>query len=145
MNKIFSTGHYLSPLHKLFSANKLYYHCLISYHGRTMLPKKKRLDTNSFDFVYKNGKNVNGSVGYLKVMADFGRTSVACTTGKKQTKNSTDRTRIRRRGYAAAAESFDLISDGTAVIWFLPPDAKDLAFSELKNAFKKMIESLSDV
>lgn len=110
-----------------------------------MLPKNKRLETNSFDFVYKNGKNVNGTVGYLKVLPDFGRTCVACTTGKKQTKNSSDRTRIRRRGYAAASESFHLIPNGTAVIWFLPPNAKDVEFSVLTTAFKKMIESLSDV
>lgn len=110
-----------------------------------MLPKNNRLDENTFNFVYENGKNVTGAVGYLKVLANHDRTQVSCTTGRKQTKNSTDRTRIRRRGYAAVEESFDMIPDGTAIIWFLPPTALDLDFSTLSAAFRNMIESLSDV
>lgn len=110
-----------------------------------MLPKNKRLDANSFNLVYKNGKNVTGSVGYLKVLPDFGRTCVACTAGKRQTKNSVDRTRIRRRGYAAVEDLFEVLPEGMAIIWFLPPEAKDIELTVLKTAFKKMIESLSDV
>lgn len=110
-----------------------------------MLPKKKRLNKKAFDFVYKNGKNVTGPVGYLKVLPNYGQQQVACVAVKKQIKNSTDRTRIRRRGYAAIEEHLDLIPEGMAVIWFLSPKAKDMEFSALSIAFKSMIESLNDV
>lgn len=110
-----------------------------------MLSKNRRLDTNEFNSVYKNGKNVNLSVGYIKIVEFDGETKISCTASKKKVKNSVHRTKIRRRGYAAVKKVLDNLPSGYHVIWFLPAEALDVEFLELEKSVEEMICSLNSV
>lgn len=110
-----------------------------------MLPKHRRLDKKTFNIVYDEGKNISSKIGYFKVRKKTGKTRIACIASKKAAKKSTDRTRIRRRGYEAVGAYLDKIPDDFDIIWFLPAEVIDMEFSVLKKSVERMIESLNDV
>lgn len=110
-----------------------------------MLPKERRLTKKEFNNIFNNSVNVESDVGYFKVGPINGVSKFACVATKKMNRTSVDRTRIRRRGYAAFTQQISNVPDGYGVIWFLPPKANSVEFSLLVNAVKNMILHLNDV
>lgn len=110
-----------------------------------MLPKKHRLDTDEFNLVYKNGKNVSSSLGYFKISRNNDNKKISCTASRKTSKKSVHRNRIRRRGYAAIEMFMENIPDDLHIIWFLPPESISAPPSSLQAAVKEMINNLDGV
>ena len=106
-----------------------------------MLKKNRRLRKKEFNDIYDRGRNVSSSLGYFKVAEREGVAKFSCVSGKKDVKKSVDRTRIRRRGYAAIAEHLP-VPEGFGVIWFLPPEAQNCDFRVLSQAAKNLIDQL---
>lgn len=110
-----------------------------------MLPKNRRLGKKEFSTVYETGKNVSGEIGYFKITQQSGISQFACVAAKKETRRSVDRTRIRRRGYAAIRECLEMIPEGYGIIWFLPPLALDTSFQNLVSSVEEAVTTLQKV
>ena len=106
-----------------------------------MLKKDRRLTRKAFNNTYDTGKNISADIGYFKVAPHDGPSQFACVSAKSDVKTSVNRTRIRRRGYAALADNFP-VPDGWRVIWFLPAAARDCDFSKLRKTARDLIEQL---
>jgi len=105
-----------------------------------MLPKKNRLSKKEFNQTYTHGENISGDTGYMKITKTHAPTKVSCVVSSNEADTSTERTRVRRRGYAAVEDSIDDIPDEYNVIWFLPASAESGSLADLCAAFTDMLD-----
>lgn len=104
-----------------------------------MLKKSNRLTSECFEKVYADGKSVAGAIGYMKIMHSDSCSGVACVAPQSEADSSVERTRIRRRGYAAVEQVFTDIPDNYGIIWFLDTTAINKDFDTLVDAFTDMV------
>ena len=106
-----------------------------------MLPKRNRLTRTVFDGVYERGKKVNTDHFYAKVaLVESSAPQVAVVVPKKLAGKATERNQLRRRGYGAVENHFDILSDGVGVIIFLKSGVDPLTSTDFDLEIKKLLQ-----
>ena len=107
-----------------------------------MLKKDQRLTADEFDTVYQKGERIDNRFGHLRVLQPKTGKKLACTVSSSAVKKSVKRTRIRRRGYAAAEKHFAKFPKNTWGIWLLTPEVLTVEFSRLSDSFQVTVNEL---
>jgi len=105
-----------------------------------MLPKKNRLSRKQFDHVYTDGVSVSGGIGYIKILRTEKPAQISCVVSSNEADTSVERTRVRRRGYAAVEKIINKIPSKYSIIWFLPARAELVSIDNLRAGFTDILD-----
>ncbi|PIR58080.1 MAG: ribonuclease P protein component [Parcubacteria group bacterium CG10_big_fil_rev_8_21_14_0_10_38_31] len=106
-----------------------------------MLPKKRRVDKNSFKKLFKNGKTIKSEVFTLKIRYtgnSLNKFSVVVPISVE--KMATKRNKLKRRGRSILVKNIDKIKNGIDVAVFIKKEAKDLKFADFNRELTTLLE-----
>ena len=84
-----------------------------------MLPKKRRLKTNSLNLLIQKGKRFDFDCFYIKYLKINGPPQFSFVVSKKISTKATSRNFLRRKGYQALGDSLSHFPDGYSFAFFL--------------------------
>ncbi len=106
-----------------------------------MLSKKRRINKNSFQKLFKEGKTAGSRFFTIKILytgGDLSRFSVVVSSSIE--KKAAQRNKFKRRGRNILIKNIDNIKKGVDVAIFLKKEAKELKFDDFERELVFLFE-----
>jgi len=106
-----------------------------------MLPKKRRINKDSFKRLFKEGKTVSSRFFTLKVLNtgdNLNKFSVVVPVSVE--KKAVKRNKFKRRGRDILSKNIERIKKGADIAVFVKKEGKDLKFADFKRELIILLE-----
>lgn len=106
-----------------------------------MLPKKRRVNKDSFKKLFKEGKTIKSELFTLKILyTDSNLSKFSIVVPVSVEKKATKRNKLKRRGRSILAKNIDNIKKGLEMAVFLKKEAKELKFADFERELVSLLE-----
>ncbi len=104
-----------------------------------MLPKKQRVSRKLFELAYRTSRTFSSPVFVLKI-SSAQENRFAFSVSAKICPKAVDRNKLRRRGYAAAANLYSQIKTPAIYLFIIKKGADKLSFQKLQEEIKNILQ-----
>lgn len=106
-----------------------------------MLPKKRRVDKNSFKRLFKEGKTIKSEFFTLKIRyTDSNLSKFSVIVPVSVEKMATGRNKLKRRGRSVLLKNMDSIKRGLEMLVFLKKESNELKFADFERSLVSLLE-----
>lgn len=107
-----------------------------------MLPKRNRVNSELFQYIYENGSRVDGTFLYLRftIKDTEAPPRFSVVVPKKIIKKAVDRNKVKRRAVRVLEHLIKNVSDGTVGIFFFKEDVINIPSEEIGGEIKDLLQ-----